>query len=116
MTLRERCINEPIEFARNNFLDEFRMHPDFEMIKDSILDLDNLSEVSKSTMAATVDELCHECHVERPDWIFDPQTYLDKPHFAMDAKGDFRLILIKESPKWYSSRNLFVTANCSERV
>lgn len=116
ITLRERCINEPLGLARGNFLDSFRMDPDFDMIKDSILDLTNLSEVNKAVMAATVDELCGECHVRRPDWIFDPSTYLDKPYFSMNAKGPFRVILLQESPKWYRSRNLFVTANCSSRV
>lgn len=116
ITLRERCINEPINFARNNFLDEFRSNPSFDLIKDSILDLDNLSSVNKSMLAATVDELCHECNIKRPKWIFDPSTYLKKPYFALNAKGDLRIILLQESPKWYRSRNLFVTANCSERV
>ena len=115
-TLRQLCISQPLGFARNNFLDEFRANPTFDMIKDSVLDLDNLTDVNKSMMAATVDELCGECHIKRPDWIFDESTYLDKPYFALNAKGDLRIILIQESPKWYRSRNLFVSANCSERV
>ena len=84
-TLRERCITEDIEFIRPNFLDSFRLNPDYEMISESILDLDNLSDVFKSEIAATVDELCHECRINRPDWIFDESTYLDTPHFAMNA-------------------------------
>lgn len=116
ITLRNRCIDEPFGLAKNNLLDDFRRNPSYDMIKDSILDLDNISDVEKSMLAATVDELCHECKIQRPDWIFDPSTYLDKPYFAMNAKGDLRIILLHESPKWYRSRNLFVTANCSERV
>ena len=115
-TLRQRCIDEAFEFARSNFLDSFRMSPCLEMIQDSILDVDSLSEIEKSILAATVDELCGEQHMQRPDWIFDPQTYLKKPFFAMNAKGPLRVILLQESPKWYRCRNLFVTANCSSRV
>lgn len=116
ITLRQRCQSEDVNFALANFLDDFRAAPSYDYIKDSILDLDNLSEVEKATFAATVDSLCSECHIDRPNWIFDPSTYLSKPHFAMNAKGDFRVILLHESPRWFRSRNLFVTANCLERV
>ena len=115
-TLRERCLTEPIGFSRNNFIDAFNENPSFDMIKDSILDIDSLSKVNKSILAATVDELCGKHKVKRPDWIFDPSTYLHEPYFSMNAKGGLRLILLQESPRWYRSRNLFVSANCSERV
>ena len=115
-TLRERCINENLDTLRGNFLDDFRRDPSYDMIKDSILDLDNISEVTKATLAATVDELCHEVKMERPEWIFDSSTYLDEPHFAMNAKGPLKAILLQESPCWYRSRNLFVSANCSSRA
>lgn len=116
ITLRELCQTQEPGFVRNNLLDSFRANPDYNIIKDSILDLPNLTDVNKSMLAATVDELCGECHVRRPDWIFDPSTYLDQPYFSMNAKGGLRVILLQESPRWYRSRNLFVTANCSERV
>jgi len=115
-TLRERCASEDVNFALANFLDDFRRSPSYDYIKDSVLDLDNLSEVEKATFAAVVDAMCSECHVKRPDWIFDPSTYLDKPHFTMNAKGGLRVVLLKESPRWFRSRNLFVTANCLARV
>lgn len=116
MRLRDRLQSEDFHCARSHFLDEFRANPCTEMVADSVLDLPNLSIVQKSYIAATVDELCGECKVPRPDWIFDPCTYLDHPVFAMDAKGPLRIILLQESPKWYRSRNLFVSSNCSTRV
>ena len=116
ITLRDRCKTESINFAIANFLDDFRANPSVEYIQDSVLDLENLSVVEKATLAAVVDAMCSECHISRPEWIFDPVTYLDKPHFTMNAKGSFRIVLLRESPKWFRSRNLFVTANCLERV
>lgn len=115
-TLKDRCQAEPINFAVANFLDDFRRNPRYEYIQDSVLELPNLSLVEKATLAAIVDAVCSEQHISRPDWIFDPSTYLDKPHFALNAKGAFRIVLLRESPKWFRSRNLFVTANCIERV
>lgn len=116
MTLKDRCQTEDVRFALANFLDDFRANPSYDYIKDSILELDDLTDVQKSMFAASVDSLCHEYSISRPDWIFDPRTYLDHPHFAMDAKGALRIVLLHESPRWFRSRNLFVTANCLERV
>lgn len=116
VTLKQRCSTEQLGLATNNFLDDFRANPSFEMIEDSVLDLENLTDVNKALLAATVDELCHDFRITRPDWIFDSRTYLDDPYFSMNAKGPLRIILIQESPKWYRSRNLFVSANCSQRV
>lgn len=115
-TLRERCLSENVNFALANFLDDFRANPSYDYIKDSILDIDTLSDIEKATFAATVDALCHEKQITRPNWIFDPSTYLDKPHFTMNAKGGLRIVLLRESPRWFRSRNLFVTANCLDRV
>lgn len=115
-TLRERCLTEPLGLARNNFIDAFSEHPHFSMIEDSILDINELSDVNKSMLAATVDELCSKFNVRRPEWVMDPSTYLADPYFSLNAKGDLRVVLLRESPKWYRSRNLFVSNNCSERV
>ena len=116
MTLKERCQNEEVRYALANFLDDFRANPSYDYIKDSILDLDNLTISQKAMFAGAVDSMCHEQHINRPEWIFDSRTYLDHPYFAMNAKGDFRVVLLKESPKWFRCRNIFVTANCLERV
>lgn len=116
ITLRERCLTEDINFVLANFLDDFRAQPSYDYIKDSILDIKKLSDVEKATIAAVVDAMCHELNVNRPNWIMDPSTFLTEPHFAMNAKGEFRLILLRESPRWFRSRNLFVTANCLDRV
>ena len=115
-TLRYRLQNEDFNIALANFLEDFNRHPDYKCVKDSILDLESLSKVDKAFVASTVDEVCGKFNVPRPDWIFDSSTYLDDPYFAMDAKGPLRLILIQESPRWYRSRNVFVSKNCSWRV
>lgn len=115
-TLRERCLTEDFGFARNNFIDYFSMNPCYEMIEDSILDIECLNEIQKSYLAATVDQMCCKFHVDRPSWIFDSSTYLKRPYFSMNAKGDLRIILIQESPCWYRSRNIFVSKNCAERI
>lgn len=115
-TLRQHCISEPFGIALGNFLDEFRKNPSGIQIEDSILDLSSLSQVEKSIVAATVDAVCTETHIEQPSWVFDNSTYLHKPYFSMNAKGDLRMILIQESPCWFRSRNLFVSNNCIERV
>lgn len=116
ITFRERCLTQVFDLARGDLLDDFKRDPSFGLIKDSVLDLPNLTEVDKSIAAATVDELCGRYKIKRPEWVFDSSTYLDKPHFAMNAKGPLRIVLLRESPKWYRSRNLFVSSNCSERA
>lgn len=116
ITLRDRFELEDFRFAKSNFIDDFRASPSFLMVKDSILDLENLNDIQKSIIAATVDQICGECNVDRPEWVFDPSTYLKSPYFAMNAKGGLRLVLLQESPCWFRSRNLFVSENCSMRV
>ena len=116
ITLKELLETQDYAFASSNFIDSFRRDYDPKKIEDSILELENINDVQKALMAATVDQLCNEVKMDRPDWVYDPSTFLKKPYFAMNAKGNLRLILLQESPRWFRSRNLFVSANCLERV
>ena len=45
LTLRQRCMNETYGIARGNFLDDFKRSPLYDLIEESVLDLDNLNEV-----------------------------------------------------------------------
>ena len=116
VTLKERCISEPYGFALANFVDDFRRTHDPKLAENSILDLENLSKVEKAMLAASVDQLFNEAMLERPEWVYDESTFLKKPYFALNAKGGLRIILLRESPRWFRARNLFVSANCLERV
>ena len=117
ITLRDRVLsNEQFGFIINNLIDSVNVSKDYQLVADSILDCDNLTTIEKSLLAATVDALCSKNNMKHPDWIFDKSTYLEKPYFSLNAKGKYRIVLLQESPKWFVSRNLFVSGNCLERV
>lgn len=116
MTLRERLLSEDFNFAFNNLIDDFNRCPNYDLVSDNILDIENLNSVQKSLISALVDELCTTHNIRHPEWIFSSECYLSEPYFALNAKGKLRIVLLSESPSWYRSRNLFVSRNCSERV
>lgn len=114
MKLSDICTHISPVNRVHAIVDAFRVDSAFNF--DSILDCPDMSDVDKSVIAATVDQLCSMNKITPPDWVFDRRTYLDKPVFAMNATGNLRVVLLNESPEWFRSRNLFVSENFLGRV
>lgn len=76
----------------------------------------DLSSWYYAYIAAAVHQLCLKYGIDCPAWALDKKYVLKEPKFAMDAKGDLRLILIAESPYPFKARNLFVPDNVLSRV
>ncbi|MDF2648489.1 MAG: hypothetical protein K0Q73_4294 [Paenibacillus sp.] len=67
-------------------------------------------------LAAMVHKLCNDYDLACPNWVHKIKCVLPEPHFAFNAQGNLRLILLAESPEEFKIRNLFVTANTLPRV
>lgn len=55
-------------------------------------------------------------HMYLYSWLFDEKFILERPYFALDAKGMLRVVLLQESPFDYRRNNIFVSANVLTKV
>lgn len=125
MTLRDICANFNDDESMNwiyigDFLDEYRFTESsklkFEMLKDEPCWTDQ-SEYIKTFISAMATKLAVDCDMDPPMWVYDEKYFkLWPPHFAMNAKGDLRIVLLAESPKEFRERNIFTTENVLNRV
>ena len=87
-----------------------------ELIADPPVENKYLADWELCYLAGMTHSLCITYGLKKPSWIRDPKYILPYPKFSMDAKGDYRLVLLHESPYPFKSRNLFMTANTLSRV
>ena len=112
---------EKMWFAIGNYLDEFYYALNDEQ-RRIVLDeepewYDDAGKYEMAFISAMVNKLAIDYNLETPLWVYDIKYFeLAKPHFAMDAKGDLRLILLVESPKQFRMRNIFTTSNVLGRA
>lgn len=88
----------------------------YNLIKDEPVRYDNISRKDYAFLAATAHSLALEYGLKVPDWVADEFYFLEDPYFALDAKGDLRIVLLLESPPCFRIRNLFVSENVLSRV
>lgn len=105
-----------------NFLDDFYRNSTTnlertEMISSEPKWLDSQSMYVKAFCSAMVCQIAVQYKIKIPAWAYDRKYFnLKEPHFAMNAKGNLRLVLLRESPKHFRERNIFTTANVLTRV
>jgi hypothetical protein len=102
-----------------DFLDEFyRTAPEFrtELIRERPVDMSRPEYVP--FLASTAHKLANDYGLLPPRWIFERRCYLPgmKPHFALGAQGNLRLLFMYKSPSEFKHRNLFVDENVLTRV
>jgi hypothetical protein len=110
---------QQFELHKGNFLDAFyRSTPEQQqaMVAEEPEKDDRLPPRILPFLAGMVEKLCNDYHLPCPKWVFAAAYYLDKPSFWMDAKGDFRVVLLVESPVEFKMRNIFTTSNTLVRV
>ncbi len=64
---------------------------------------------------AVVESLTRKYNFQNPSWVENPERFLKKPFFGIEA-ASLRATLLIESPIEFRRRNLFVTANALEPV
>jgi hypothetical protein len=104
-----------------NWLDAFysiaRTQQERQAALDEPLDEDTtLSARNQALLAASAEKLAIDYGLEIPDWTLKECYTLKEPWFAMDAKGDLRIVLLAESPNPFRIRNIFTTDNVLRRV
>lgn len=108
-------------FAIGNYLDEF-YYAMTDKQRQDVLDeepiwLEGIGLYEKTFISAMVNKLAVDYNLKTPEWVYKDEYFeLKVPHFAMDAKGDLRLVLLVESPKQFRMRNIFTTANVLSRA
>ena len=86
------------------------------LIEDEPIEYENIPKWQYSYIAAMVHSLCLKYNLNWPIWALNKKYVLSEPYFAMDAKGDLRLILILESPYPFRARNMFAESNTLSRA
>jgi hypothetical protein len=102
-----------------DFLDEFYRSDKtakMAMIKDEPEVFSNVSISKYAFLAGAAEKLCTDSGLEPPKWVFKEKYYLKDPVFAVNAKGNLRIILLAESPNEFVARNVFVSENCLHRA
>ena len=108
-------------FTIGNYLDEFYYTLSNEQ-RQLVLDEEpewfvGAGEYEKAFISAMVNKLAVDYNLDTPEWVYKEECFkLYPPHFAMDAKGDLKLVLLVESPKQFRMRNIFTTANVLSRA
>lgn len=85
-----------------------------EVIKDEPVFTEDCEDWRKAYVAATIHWTATKYNLEVPQWCMCSKYNLQSPWFPEIAKGDLRIILIRESPTEYRFRNIFVSANANE--
>lgn len=116
-------VNEgkKFELLFGDFLDYFydsdrTSEERFVLIKDEPVRYDSVQQRDYAFLAATAHTLALEYKLIVPDWVMKDFYFLEKPYFALDAKGDLRIVLLLESPPCFRIRNIFVSENVLSRV
>lgn len=117
----ELAADEPGNFFIyfGNFLDEFYSATNqerSEMVRDEPRWPEEIPAYKMAFLAGAVEKLCLDHDIEVPDWVGKDKYVLRDPYFALNAKGDLRMVLLVESPPEFKARNIFVSENCLERV
>ncbi|MFH0926094.1 MAG: hypothetical protein V1872_10795 [bacterium] len=111
--------NKPYKICLGNFLDDY-YYSESEIKKRMIQEEPNrhpeIERFIYAYVAASVHKLANDYNLDVPAWVFDEFYFLKEPHFAMNARGKLRLILMYESPAEFKFRNLFEVANTLSRV
>jgi len=66
-------------------------------------------------IAASVHKLCSDYGVRVPRWVMKKEYFLEEPYFSLNAVGDWRLLLISESPTEFRMRHIYTLANSLKR-
>lgn len=107
------------EIHTGNFLDEFyRSSPEKRqrMVEQEPDHHNHLPVPLLPFLAGMVHKLCNDYGLDCPDWVHNDKYFLPEPHFAFNAKGNLRIILLVESPVEFKIRNIFTTANTLNRI
>lgn len=112
---------EKMWFAIGNYLDEFYYALDDkerqEVVNEEPVWFEGVGVYEKTFISAMVNKLEVDYDLITPDWVYNKEYFeLYPPHFAMNAQGDLKLVLLIESPKQFRMRNIFTTANVLSRA
>ena len=121
-TLRELAAEvrggRRLELELGDFLDGFYLAPDAVRVQEAPAPLAGAhpqGAMVDALLAAVAENLCRRFVLPIPQWVFEPNRYLERPFFALQSAA-FRATLLLESPPEFRSRNLLVTANALSRA
>ena len=95
-----------------SFVDEFRRNPSIDKLRD---EPSYTNDIANAFYAGVVEELAKEQKLYVPQWAFNKKYYLPEPVFMGGWKGEYRILLMLETPLAFQIRNIFIGNNTFER-
>ena len=94
------------------FIDDFRQNPLPEKLKFNKYQ-DN---TEGAFYAGVVEMLAKEQDFKTPSWVYNKKYYLTEPVFMGGFKGEYRILIMIETPLIFKIRNIFIGKDTFERV
>ena len=93
------------------FVDDFRREP----VEDKLREVNIENQMAAAFYAAVVEVLAKEKKMPVPKWVYHEKYYLKEPAFPGPLKGEYRILMMLETPLAFKTRNIFVGANILSR-
>ena len=95
------------------FVDDFRRNPSFDKVREG---RSYTNDIANAFYAGVVEELAKEQNMRIPQWVFHEKYYLPEPVFLGEFKGgEYRILILLETPLAFKIRNIFVGDNILDR-
>ena len=94
------------------FIDDFRLNPLPEKLKYNKYQ----DKIEGTFYAGVVEMLAKEQGLKIPSWVYNKKYYLSEPVFMGGFKGEYRILIMIETPLIFKIRNIFIGKNTFDRV
>lgn len=124
MTKRPRSLSE---VSRRVLHEDQKFGPCFREFLDSFYTMNNderrvalmtepeiMNPIKDAYVAAAAEELARKFDLPEPEWVDNPDRFLEEPYFATDFQS-LKATLIKESPIGFRRRLIFVSEDALYR-
>jgi hypothetical protein len=105
---------QPFDPLLREFLDEFYPADSARKARMIADRPDQVGTVHDAYLGAVAEHLARRFNLPIPEWVDEPQRFLDNPFFAGGFE-DLKAILLVESPLAFRRRQIFVSANALSR-
>ena len=94
------------------FVDDFHRNPSFDKLRKE-RSYNNI--IANAFYAGVVEELAKKHNISIPQWVYKKKYFLPEPVFLGEFKGEYRILILLETPLAFKMRNIFAGDNILDR-
>lgn len=116
LEVSQRVFHEDQKFGPwfREFLDSFYTMKDEERRVALMSEPEMMNPIRDAYIAAAAEELARKFNLPEPEWVHNPDRFLEEPYFATNLQS-LKATLIKESPIGFRRRLIFVSEDALYR-